>query len=504
MLNTINAANLSISTVQWHALMPHIIVVFGAIFSLLLGTFEFSFLKNKRTPVFFVGLLTLAAAVAWTGTHWIHEPMSMFNGMLTLDYFSSFFNVLLCVGTLLVMLGCYTYLEKEGIHYSEFYPLILIATFGMMLLASVGELISLFIALELMSLSVYVLVGMRRQDRQSNEASIKYFIMGGVGSAIYLYGVAMMYGALNTTKLTTITMLLMKDGPQSLGNPILLLGIGMVLAGFLFKVAVVPFHMWTPDVYEGAPTLITGYMATALKAAVFAAFIRVSSVIFGNQGISHIGSLAVVAHDTIWWLALATMIVGNVTALMQNNLKRLLAYSSIAHTGYLLVGILAGPKVGYSSMLLYLLAYVAMNVGAFGILAMVSGDGDRHLQIDKLAGFAEKHPWLAGCMSIFLLSLGGLPPTAGFIGKYFLFSAALAAGETWLVLLAVLTSVISVYYYLRVVVFMYMKDATVPQGFEKHKSYMAEVAIAVCTIVTIFVGLSPAHLLHSIQKAGLF
>jgi len=502
MLNTINPANLTISHTQCVALMPFVIVTIGILLSMLLSTVPF--LTNgriNRLPVFLFSLAVMLGACVWTATHWIHEPVLVFGGMLTLDYFSSFFTVLLCGATALVMLGSYSYLEGEEIHYSEFYPVMMAATLGMLLLASATELLTIFIALELMSLMVYVLVAMRRKNELSNEASIKYFVMGGVAAAVYLYGTALIYGALNTTKLSVIlTSLAQQQGV--LANPILVAGVVLLLVGFLFKIAAAPFHTWTPDVYEGAPANITAYMSTALKAAVFASLIRVSVSVFGDNGVHLFGDLQVKAHDCLWVLALITMLIGNFVALMQPNLKRLMAYSAIAHTGYLLVGLLAAPTVGYSGIIFYLVAYVAMNIGAFGLLALFPGKNDSALTLDGLRGLGKRHPWLAFCLTVFLLSLGGFPPTAGFVGKYVLFSGALQAGETTLVLIAVLTSAVSVYYYLRLVVLMYMEDGA--ELAPLRGSYFAYAAIAICLILTIGYGVEPSSLLHAVKKAAVF
>jgi len=504
MLSTINPANLVLSSEQWTGLMPYIILLAGSIVALLLGTISFPFSKNSKAPVFLFSCSVLLAVIYWTVSHWMKIPTQVFNGVMTIDYFSSFFNVLLASASLLVMFGSYRYLDKDQIHYSEFYPIILIATLGMMLLAATVELLSIFVSLELMSLAVYVLVGMRRRDRLSNEASVKYFVMGGVAAALYLYGVAFIYGALNTTKIADIAVELTTNGTMLLSNPILLVGLVLVLVGFLFKIAAAPFHMWAPDVYEGAPALITGYMATALKAAVFASFIRISVAFFGDRGVYHLGSMQAMMHEILWWAALGTMVIGNTVALMQNNIKRMLAYSAIAHTGYLLLGILAGPSVGYSSIMLYLVMYVVMNLGAFGLLGIFSGSNDSALTYDKVAGMAHKHPYSAAAFSIFLLSLAGLPPTAGFIGKYFLFSAALEAGEVFLVLLAVITSVISVFYYFKLVVQMYMKETTSETQYHKQASKIAYFAVVICVFLTINFGLFPGQIVEAVKKAAAF
>lgn len=502
MLTTINPSNLTISLEQWLALGPHIILTVGAMLALLVATINSPFTSAPRLPVMLVTLVTLVSAMVWQGMYWTHAPLSIFNGMFAADYFSSFFNMLFLGAALLVVIGSYSYLEREGIHYSEFYSLVLLSTLGMLCLASTVEFISLFVALELMSLAVYVLVGLRRRDRFSNEAAVKYFVMGGVSAAIFLYGVALVYGATGTTKFSALTSWLARDGAVLTANPILVFGLVLVAVGFFFKVAAVPFHMWTPDVYEGAPLLVTSYMSTALKAAVFASFVRFAAAVWGDQGVLRMGNLQGVFHDAVWWMALLTMIVGNTVALWQKNLKRMLAYSSIAHTGYLLVGLLAGVKSGYGPMALYLVAYVAMNIGAFGILAMFSGSADKDATLDHLTGLGQRHPWAAAGLTIFLLSLGGLPPTAGFVGKYYMFMGALEAGETLLVLIAVLTSVISLYYYLRIVVQMYMHQGG--EAFRRQASVLGALAVIFCLAVTLHLGMFPGQILSSVKKVANF
>lgn len=503
MYQTINPSALQFTAAQWTALGPYLILVIGAMAALLLSTVKVPGFESAKTGTFAFSVATFLAAGAWGVVFWVKEPMVLFSGMMQVDYYSSFFNALIAIASILVLFGCRSYLEREGIHYSEFYPLMITASLGMMLLASATELLTVFMVLELMSLCVYVLVGVRRFDAHSNEAAIKYFVMGGVAGAVFLYGAAMIYGATSSTKLTAIAEALAQN-PGLISNSLFVGGIVMLLAGFLFKIAAVPFHMWTPDVYEGAPTLVTGFMSTALKAAVFASFVRVVAAVAGNANGGSAGALGAVFHSVIWWLALATMVLGNLSALMQKNFKRMLAYSAIAHTGYLLLGILAGPKVGYSGILIYLVAYVFMNIGAFGLLGMFSGKLDRDLSIQNFAGLGSKHPWAAAAMSVFLLSLGGLPPTAGFVGKYFLFSGALEAGETFLVLLAVLTSVVSIFYYMRVVVLMYMHEATDGAGVSFGPSKLAWLGVAFCVALTLKFGMLPAALIHTAKKAALF
>lgn len=505
MLNTINPQNLVLSHEQWLALSPFLVMTGGILLSMILATMHFGKGKYHKFPLFLLTTLTLAASSACVAFHWVREPMQIFGGMMVLDYFSSFFILLIGVAAIIVLFSSYSYLDESEIHYSEFYPLLLVATLGMMLLAGAAELLTIFVALELMSITVYVLVGMRRMNALSNEASVKYFVMGGVAAAVYLYGTALIYGALNTTKLAQISTILSQNGTDVLSNPILLTGVALLMAGFLFKVAAAPFHMWTPDVYEGAPSNITSYMATALKASVFAVLVRVCVSVFGDQGVAHFGNLQHLVHQIIWWIALLTMVIGNFVALMQTNLKRLMAYSAIAHTGYLLIGLLAGPKVGYSGIVIYLVAYVAMNLGAFGVLGLIAGKDDHNLTTQNMAGFSKKHPVAAAALTLFLLSLGGFPPTVGFVGKYYMFSGALEAGETLLVLIAVLTSAVSVFYYLKIVVLMYMKDASDASGTPSFRSSKAAyVAIAICVFLTLNFGLFPAQLIHAVKKAAIF
>ena len=505
----INAASLTISAVEWRALMPLAIVALGALFTLLIGTFSFSSLGSARKiPVFASGLAVLIAALAWLVANWQREPLRVLQGMVALDYFSSYCFLILLVSGILVLLSGYRYLEEEKIHYSEYYSIFLFAILGMMSLVVTLELVTLFIALELMSLAVYVLVGLRRNDRFSNEAAAKYFVMGGVASAIYLYGVALVYGALNSTNLSEIALRLAQDGVNADANPVFYFGAILLFVGFFFKVAVVPFHMWTPDVYEGAPSVVTSFMSTALKVAAFAAFVRVSSVFFKTvpmTGIAGAAHLVDYLHNAIWVLALLTMVIGNFVALMQDNLKRMLAYSAIAHTGYLMLGILVGPKVGYSGMLVYFIPYCVMNIGAFAVISIFSGAKDENAKIESLAGIGYRHPFLGATMAIFLFSLAGLPPTGGFVGKYFLFSSALEAGEIVLVLLAVVTSLVSVYYYLRVVIFMYMRE---PQAERSElpisrAGAFSVAAICLCSLLVIFSGVNPAGIVHMARKAAI-
>ncbi len=422
-------------------ILPLLILFATGILILMLDAFS---PRGQKGRPGYLGLLGVVAAAAS-----LFKPLpvagELFYGMLYADGFTIFFNALFLLTAALVILFSVEALERDRINLGEYYALLLFSVMGMMLMAQAANLIMLFLGLEILSISVYVLVGMARQVPKANEASIKYFLLGAFSSAFFLYGMTFLYGATGTLSMTGMMAYLGKG--ELLYNPYLLLGTALVLVGFGFKMALVPFHMWTPDVYEGAPTTITAYMSVGVKAAVFAALVRV----FWN------GVPALQPHwmPVLWVLAVLTMTLGNVAALVQHNMKRMLAYSSIAHAGYLLVAVVSGSREGLTAMLVYLLAYVFMNVGAFGVVILVQerlGIGE---ELTRVKGLGFSAPGLALVMAVFLFSLAGIPPTAGFVAKFFVFAAAVKAGHTWLVIIALVNSVVAVYYYLRVVVLMY-------------------------------------------------
>jgi NADH-quinone oxidoreductase subunit N len=368
----------------------------------------------------------------------------------------------------------------------------------MMLMASATNTIVIFIALELMSLAIYVLVGFRRADRRCNEAAMKYFVLGSAASAVMLYGAALLYGATGSTNIKEI-LAFIQNAPAAM-TPAFTLGAWLMVIGFLFKIASVPFHMWMPDVYEGAPAPVTGFMTTGLKAAAFAAFLRIFVAVGYGNGLTEVIQRHI--HDILWVCAVLTMALGNFVALTQTNLKRMLAYSSIAHTGYLLVGILAAPgsEQGYAPVVMYLVAYAIMNLGAFVVLTMLGGREDQGMNLHDLSGLSRRRPWLAFSLAVFLFSLAGVPPTAGFVAKYLLFASAVQAGEISLVVISVLCSAVSVYYYLRVLVYMYMREpvgnAPAPQG-----SRFAALAVALMVALTVQIGVLPANVFHAAKRA---
>ncbi|NIQ02342.1 MAG: NADH-quinone oxidoreductase subunit NuoN [Nitrospinaceae bacterium] len=405
------------------------------------------FIGKAKTGLVFISLtgLLMAAISIFAKTEW---PVYSFGGSYVVDHLSVFFTLIFCVSSALAILVSVEYNQRENIQVGEYYSLILFCTVGMIILASSTDLIMIFLGIEIVSLCLYVLAGIRRSDPRSNEASLKYFLLGAFATGFLLYGMTLIYGTTGTTKLNTIAQLL-NDG-EVLSQPLMLMGVVLLVLGFGFKVASVPFHMWAPDVYQGAPTPVTAFMAVGPKAAAFAAFFRVFAEAMPELAPSWEMILSIVA--------VISMFVGNLGAILQTNIKRLLAYSSISHAGYILIAVIAKNSLGSSALIFYMLAYAFMTFGAFGIVILLGHKGRENLELEDYSGLAFQSPMLAMCMSIFLLSLGGLPPLAGFVAKFYVFQAALNEGYVVLVVLAVLNSAISFYYYLKVIVFMYMKE----------------------------------------------
>lgn len=494
-LLTIRPELLDLSAEHFQALWPFIWILGGAILAILAAALK---IGSAKWSVFFITLLSIVGAMVSILFPASGETTILFNKMMVVDSYGAFFNFLFLASALVTVLVSLKYLDREGIQHPEYNILILFSLLGMMLMTASLDLVVMFISLEIMSLSVYTLVSFRRADRRCNEAAMKYFILGGAASAIFLYGAALLYGATGSTNIRDI--LVFADGQLGASSKLYILGSWLVLAGFLFKVASVPFHMWMPDVYEGSPVPVTGFMTTALKAASFAAMVRV----FVSMGFGH-GEFTIsekAVHDVLWVCAVLTMTIGNLVALTQTNLKRMLAYSSIAHTGYLLVGIVAGSHdgQGFSPVAVYLVTYSVMNLGAFLILTVIAQPGDSALSLHDLSGVAKKQPWLAFAMAVFMFSMAGIPPTAGFISKYLLFYSAVQSGETVLVVISVLCSAISVYYYLRVLVFMYMRE---PASLENkgRVPVLAAAAVAVMVAATFQVGVLPTRLVEAAKRA---
>jgi len=470
--------------VDWWALGAVIALSVGALVLLLL---EFVPAGERSSRAAVVTILTLlAAAASVLKARDAHR--SLFGGMFVHDGFTLFFTLLFCAIALVSVLISWDYVKRLWLPSAEYYALLLCATLGMVVMAASNDLITVFLGLELMSLALYVMVGIRRGQLESNEAALKYFLLGAFASGFLLYGIALIYGATGSTNLKAISAFL-TDSPVS-ASPLFLCGALLLLVGFGFKVAVVPFHMWTPDAYEGAPTSVTAFMSAGAKAAGFAALLRVA--------MSVLGEVQADWRPVLAWLAMITMTVGNVTALLQSNVKRMLAYSSIAHAGYVLVAVTAGGQAGASAALFYLAVYSFMNLGAFGILALLGREQDERVLVADLAGLGFRQPVLGIAMTVFMISLGGIPPTAGFMGKVYVFGAALQAHLIPLVIVGVLNSVVSVFYYLRITVALYMEE---PQGEAVEVSWAAPAALALLAtlVLTLWWGVSAQALLNQAQ-----
>jgi NADH-quinone oxidoreductase subunit N len=375
--------------------------------------------------------------------------------------------------------------ERDHLPPGEYYALTLFAICGMMMMAAATDLLVVFIALEILSLAVYVLTGIRRASVTGAEAAFKYFLLGSFSSAFFLYGIAFLFAVAGSTRLEQVSIALSVQGAS--GPPTLaILGVGLLAVGFAFKVSAVPFHMWTPDAYEGAPTIVTAFMSTGVKAAAFGAFARVF--------LSPLEPLQSHWLPVLSVIAALTMIVGTVIGVVQTNIKRMLAYSSIAHAGYLLLGIIAANSAGKAAILFYLLAYAVSNLGALGIVALLGTPENEHDELRDFAGLKDSRPALAALMTVFLLSLGGFPPLAGFIGKWYIFSAAVQEGHYWLAIIGVLTSVVSVFFYLRIVVMMWMTEG--PEVHRPRVPATALAGLALATIAVFYMGILPTRILQ--------
>jgi len=425
-------------------------------------------------------------------TQW-GESQYAFNRMVVQDNYSLFFKTIFLITAGLTLLMSIRFLKVEGFEHGEYYILLLFATMGMMLMASAADLIIVFLGLETFSLAVYVLAGFFRTNLKSNESALKYFLLGSFSTGFLLYGIALIYGATGTTNLKGIYEFIRQT--TFFTDPLLLAGMGLLIVGFGFKVASVPFHMWTPDVYEGAPTSVTAFMSVGPKAAGFAAFLRV-----------FLYSLSSLQTDWVWvlWvLAVLTMTLGNLVAIAQKNIKRMLAYSSIAHAGYILVAMVAASELGTASILYYLLAYAFMNLGAFGVVILYGRKGEENILISDYSGMASKYPALAVAMSVFMFSLAGIPPTAGFVGKFYIFSAAIKAGYIGLAIIGVLNSALSVYFYLRVTVMMYMRSPEKELAGGLDLSAGMVLALLIAVFFTLQIGIFPANYLSLAKQSVL-
>jgi NADH-quinone oxidoreductase subunit N len=438
-----------------------------------------------------VGLiLTLLAVLVF----WIRDVRSLgLETMIALDGFRYATDVIFLLGATLAVLLSLGYLGRERIVVPEYYVLLLLATLGMMFMGGGADLVVIFLGLELMSVCVYVLAGIDRRSVFAAEASLKYFLLGAFASGFLLYGIALIYGSTGTTNLALIYVQISTLGLDD--NVMLLVGLTMLLVGFAFKVAAVPFHMWTPDVYDGAPTPITAFMAAAVKAAAFAAMIRLL--------LEALVPAEAVWTEIVWWLAAITMVVGNLVALAQRNLKRMLAYSSIGHAGYLLATVASGTALGAAAFLFYVLAYTLMTVGAFAVLGAAGRRGERDVRIDHLDGLAKHRPWTAFAMTVFMLSLLGFPGTAGFIGKWYILSAIVDAGQGLLAVVLVGATVVSAGYYLPVIMAMYMKPPASETAHEHTRVVgIARWVVGATAVILLLLGVWPGRAMDVARRGS--
>ena len=471
--------------INWQLLMPELVIALTLLIVLVFDLFD-SISKAVLGWVTIVG----AGIALWVSIqmHQAGTVGTQFNDMFKVDNFSLFFNIVFLVSTILVALISMSYLGKDDRKQGPYYLLILLATLGMMLMAAGNELIIVFLGLELMSLSLYVLAGYFRDNPASSEAGMKYLLLGAFASAFFLYGIALIYGGAGTTNIPAIAEAITAANK----SPLLLAGMFLLIVGFGFKVAIVPFHQWAPDVYEGAPTTIAAFISAGPKAAGFAAFLRIFMEALPSLQVEWSGAVIV--------LAMLTMTVGNVVAIAQTNIKRMLAYSSIAHAGYVLIGLAAANNDGISSAMLYLLVYCVMNIGAFGAVILAKTDDGESLMISDYAGLGLRKPLLAMFMTIMLLSLAGFPPTAGFVGKFYIFKSAVQAGHIWLVIVGAINTAISAFYYLRVVVTMYMREPEEELSFASYPGTLI-VGLVLAAIGVLLIGILPSLMLNPAQNS---
>jgi NADH-quinone oxidoreductase subunit N len=481
----------SIPTIDYIRILPEIVLgVFGIIVMMADPFIPQHASKKPLGYISVVGmivaLLSILCQARYAG---ISDPAlgTGWFGMIRVDTFSLFFHVVIALITLAVILMSFEYMDVQRMRSGEYYGIILFAALGMMLMSSATELVMIFIALEISSIGSYVLAAMRRRIAESAESSLKYFLLGSFATAFFLYGVALMFGATGSTNVYVIAAAIraMNTIP-----PMIYMAVALMIVGIGFKVAAAPFHVWTPDVYEGSPAPVVAFMSTGPKAAAFAVLLR---VLFAMDAPGWFW--------IIWVSAALSMTIGNLGALVQNNVKRLLAYSSIAHAGYLLVGFAAAKDSGISAAIFYTATYAAMNVGAFAIVSHFANAGEKYVNLDDYAGLGRRSPVLAGILTVFLLSLIGIPITGGFFAKFYIFTSALQSHLVWLTVIGVINSAIGAYYYLRIIVFMYMRDEREEVPMNRIPFGLA-VALAMCLVFTIYMGVLPSRFIdYALQSA---
>src|SRR2546422_761775 len=511
-MNPCLTLQLNPADVNFSLIMPEVIVSLAGVIVMLVDAYARPMQRWVTGSISLVGLI---AAAMSTGLLWVSgsDGSQAFNGMIVLDELRLGFTIVFLVVSALTVLVSMVWIEGERLPAGEFHSLLLFATTGMMLMAAGGDLVIVFLGQEILSIATYVMAGFRRTDVRSNESSLKYFILGSFSSAFLLYGIALIYGATATAATPGTTNISEIAGRinQSLYPPLLFAGAAMLVVGFGFKIATAPFHVWTPDVYEGAPTPVTAFMAAGPKAAGFAAFLRVFVFAFPFVLVSANNEVGAQVH-TAWLssltlLAILTMLVGNVVAIVQNNVKRLLAYSSIAHAGYALVGFVAAGaatdmnqrNAALTSVTFYLLTYAVMNIGAFVVVTLIARSGDRRTEVEDYNGIGFKSPLLAFSLSLFLLSLLGMPLTAGFMGKIVVFREALRQGYVGLVVIAVINTAVSAYYYLRLIIVMFFRDRTSAWELPRVPASIA-IALVLTIVGVLYLGMFPDRIINALQS----
>jgi NADH-quinone oxidoreductase subunit N len=466
---------------DYYAALPLLTIWLVLQFTLVLD----ALIKEKRQQLFTyasIGLLLTAVGAIIT----FSSDTIGFMGMITTGGYACFFDVLFCLAGVMTLLSAQPYLEKFNYPTDEFYLLVLYSISGMMLIAHSNNLLMLFVGIEIMSISFYVLSGYLRTDISSIESALKYFLLGAFSTGFLLYGMALIYGATGSIDYATIATAVAQN---NLNFPTLLLvGAGLMVVGLSFKVAAFPFHIWVPDVYQGEPTVVTGFMSTAGKAAAFSAFIPIMSALMPEAS----GKLPMILAV----ISATSMLFGNIVAIKQQNLKRMLSYSSVAHAGYILIGIVAGNQHGMSGVMYYLAAYLFMQIGAFAILSVLEAKEGKHLEMKDMRGLSKTHPIMAALMAIFMFSLVGIPPFAGFFGKYYIFTAAIEAGYTWLTIVGIIASMISFYFYLGLVVAMYFQKSEDNQEELATSTGFAGITLIMATFGVFFLGFFPGLIVN--------
>jgi NADH-quinone oxidoreductase subunit N len=458
---------------------------------LLVLVLDFLVRSRSRDWLGVVGLVGIGVALALT----LQRPMGggrvlAFNGLHVVDGYAAFFKIVFLVSAAIVILLALRPIQEQGMHPGEFLALLLFATLGTMLMVSAADLLSLFVGIETLSVCTYALCGFLKREQRSTEGALKYLLMGAFSTGVLLYGMALLYGLAGSTNLEAIAR---AASMARLGNPALITAMVLLVAGFGFKIAAVPFHMYLPDMYEGAPTPVVAFMAGAAELAGLGVLVRVF--------LTAIPALQVDWTLLLWVVAVMTMTIGNLVAIAQANIKRMLAYSTIAHMGYLLIGLIVASQTGVAAVLFYSLAYACMTIGAFGMVVLLQRGAGQGEQIDDFSGLAQRSPLAAGVMLLFLLSLTGIPPTAGFVGKLLLFGAAIQAGYIWLALIAVVNSAISLFYYMRVAMAMYMREVPA-QGIGLSTSPALTAALLLAAGLTLLLGLFPGLLLDMARASA--